>query len=174
VIGAVLVKNYCVSWELYKTQKYTLCGKCSLLIEKRTGNNSRRLFLCYVSPEIPFSEQFTYFRVIRWDYFLTYSKEQNPSWETNQFAASQEIPRILWNPKVQCRIYKCPLPAPIFGQLVSVHTPSFHFLKIHPNIILPSTPGSPKWSFFQVFPPKPYISLSSPHLILLDFITPTI
>jgi hypothetical protein len=25
--------------------------------------------------------------------------EQNPSWEANQFLASQEISRILWNPK---------------------------------------------------------------------------
>jgi hypothetical protein len=28
----------------------------------------------------------------------------------------------------------------------AVHTPIFHFLKIQINIILPSTPGSPKWS----------------------------
>jgi len=26
--------------------------------------------------------------------------EQSPSWEANRFSASQEIPRILWNPKV--------------------------------------------------------------------------
>ena len=26
--------------------------------------------------------------------------EQSPSWEANQFSASQEIPRILWNPNV--------------------------------------------------------------------------
>jgi hypothetical protein len=28
----------------------------------------------------------------------------------------------------------------------SVHNPTSHFLKIHFNIILPSTPGSPQWS----------------------------
>ena len=31
-------------------------------------------------------------------YLLTYSMVQSPSWEANWFAASQEIPRILWNP----------------------------------------------------------------------------
>ena len=35
--------------------------------------------------------------------------EQSPSWEANWFAASQEIPRILWNPKVHYRTHKHPL-----------------------------------------------------------------
>ena len=33
-------------------------------------------------------------------YLLTYSMVQSPSWEANWFVANQEIPRILWNPKV--------------------------------------------------------------------------
>jgi hypothetical protein len=37
---------------------------------------------------------------------LTYSMEQSPSWEAKTSWATQEIPRILWNPKVENRIHK--------------------------------------------------------------------
>ena len=79
-------------------------------------------------------------------YLLTCSMVQSPSWEANWFAASQEIPRMLWNPKVHYRTHKRTPPVPILGQPNPVYIPTSHLLEIHPNIIHPSTSRSPQWS----------------------------
>ena len=90
--------------------------------------------------------------------------EQSPSSEANRFRASQEIPPILWNPKVHYRCQKCPPPLPVLSQLNPVHTPTSYFLKIQLNIFLPSTPGSPKWSLSFGFPHQnPVYASSLPH-----------
>jgi hypothetical protein len=115
-------------------------------------------------------------------YLTNYSMEQIPSWESNRFAASQKITRILWNPKVPKRIHECPPPVCILSQLNPVHTPTYHFLKIHLNIIHPLRLRLPSGLFPSGLPTKTlHTPLLSPrrarcpaHLILLDFITRTI
>jgi hypothetical protein len=54
--------------------------------------------------------------------------------------ASQEIPRLLWNPKVHYHVHNNPLPVPILSHTNQIHIPKPYLPKIHFNIILPSTP----------------------------------
>ena len=64
----------------------------------------------------------------------------------------KKIPRISLNPKVHYRTHKRLPPVSILGQPSPVHIPTSHLLKIHPNIIHPSTPRSPLWSPSLRFP----------------------
>jgi hypothetical protein len=86
-----------------------------------------------------------YFLTYLLTYLLTYSMEHSPSWEANWFVASQEIPRILRNPKVHYRIQKCPPPVPILSQLKPVHTPTWNIYFINVKLtISPSSPLTPE------------------------------
>ena len=108
--------------------------------------------------------------------------EQSPSWEANGFAASQEILRILWNPKVHHRIHECPPPVPIL--ITSIQSIPPHPTSWRSILILSSHLGLglPSCLFPSGFPTKTlYTPLFSPtratcpaHLILHDFITRTI
>ena len=63
--------------------------------------------------------------------------EQSPPREANSSTASQEIPLILWNPKVYRDVYHSPPQVLILSQTNAVHDFPSHSQKINFNIIFP-------------------------------------
>ena len=64
--------------------------------------------------------------------------EQSPSWEAKTSWATQEIPRILWNPKVHNRIHNSSPPVPILSQIDPVH-----YTNVYPPTTFSSTLHDP-------------------------------
>jgi hypothetical protein len=104
--------------------------------------------------------------------------EQSPFREANRFAGSEEIPRILWGPKVHYSIHKCPPPVPILSQINPVHAPhptswrSILILSSHLSLGLPSgllPSGFPIKTLYTS-----HTATCPAHLNLLYFITRTI
>ena len=84
--------------------------------------------------------------------------EQSPYWEANRFSASQEIPHILWKPKVHYSIH---LPLSSNGSIQSMSRnplpkdPSEYYHPIYICVFLVA-------SLLQVSPQKPCITLIYP------------
>ena len=79
------------------------------------------------------------------------------------FEVDEEIPPILWNLKDHYCTKMRPPPVPILSKLHPVPTTHSHFLKIHLNIIFPSTSWSPQWTLSLRFPHQNLVHTSPFH-----------
>ena len=100
-------------------------------------------------------------------------------WKGIRFSASQEMPCILWNPKLHYRVYKIPPPVPVLSQVSPVHVPhptSWRYILILSCHLLV---GLPSGLFPSGFPTKtlytpllfPICATCPAHLILLNLCT---
>lgn len=84
------------------------------------------------------------------------------SWEPNSSAASQEIPPVLCNSKVHCRVNeRLPLTAILSQMNESCPRPPVLFFTVLFNVILPSTPWSSKRRVLQFSHQQPACILLS-------------
>jgi len=68
--------------------------------------------------------------------------ELSLSSEADSHSASQEIPRLLWNPMVHYRVQKSSRSDPNLRQPNPVRPTDPYLLKAQLNVIFPSTPWS--------------------------------
>jgi hypothetical protein len=93
--------------------------------------------------------------------YLIDSMEQNSPWEANSHSASQEIHRLLWNPKVHCCVHRDPPLVLILIHMNSVH--AFAPTSLRSTLILSSYLRLclPSSLFLSGFTTKMYIFLVS-------------
>jgi hypothetical protein len=163
-----------------------VCQNCAWAMLTNLGVQERNFsllhrYLCWHISNVSSTKRYTIVINVVRDFkylFTCLLTELSPSWEATNCAAPQELPSILWNPKVQYSVHKSPPLVSILSHIHPIHSIPSYLSKIHFNIVHPPTSGLPSGLFPSGLPINIlYAFLFSPtratcpaHLIVLDLI----
>jgi hypothetical protein len=124
----------CLEWSHTVTKAYVILERALFL--KRILHRFCGLNCFYCSCAV---DGLLLFAELLNTYLFVLTTELSPSWDAANCAASQEVPIILWNPKVQYRVHKSPPLVLILSHINPIHSISSCLSKIHVNIVHPPT-----------------------------------
>jgi len=95
--------------------------------------------------------------------------ERGPFRDATRSSDGHEIPRVLWNSKVHCRVLNSPPFVPTLNQINPSQLLLSYSRKILINITFPFMLGLEAVSLRQIFQPNPHLIITANHKCLLVF-----
>jgi hypothetical protein len=131
-----LLFTFILSWRNTMFYQWVKCGygqSIAVVLNRRAAHFCIARF-CQVNRETLERRIIVQNKILQSD-----SMEFSPCWETTSFLVTEELPNILWNPKIHRCFYKSPPLVPTLSQINPVYISAAYFSKTEFNITIPPT-----------------------------------